>query len=81
MKVNDFLWEIIDNGLYLLHLLAAIFIGVSAVACPIWLGMIHAEIKGIREHLKPCECKPDDGPGPVLPRVLPRVRRLGEEAD
>ena len=61
MKVTDVVWEIIDNGLYVLHLVAVLFISVSAVACPIWLGMIHSEL--------------------VLPRVLPRVRRIGEEAE
>lgn len=81
MKVTDIVWELIDNGLYLLHLIAVIMIGVSAVACPIWLGMIHVELKGIREQIKPCECRRDNGPGPVLPRVLPRLRRIGEEAD
>jgi hypothetical protein len=43
--------------------------------------MIHAELVAIREQVKPCKCRHDDGPGPVLPRVLPRVRRIGEEAD
>ena len=80
MKVTDVVWEIIDNGLYVLHLVAVLFIGVSAVACPIWLGMIHAELVAIREQIKAVEIKPDDGPGPVLPRVLPRLRRIGEEA-
>jgi hypothetical protein len=81
MRFADVLWEILDNGLYVLHLIAVIMIGLSAVACPIWLGMIHTEIKGLREQVKPCECRHDDGPGPVLPRVLPRVRRIGEGAD
>jgi hypothetical protein len=81
MRITDVVWEIIDNGLYLLHLIAVLFIGVSAVACPIWLGMIHGELVAIREQIKAVELKPDDGPAPVLPRVLPRVRRIGEEAE
>jgi hypothetical protein len=81
MKFADVVWEIIDNGLYVLHLVAVLFIGVSAVACPLWLGMIYGELKGIRQELTRCECKPADDPGPVLPRVLPRLRRLGEEVD
>jgi hypothetical protein len=81
MKITDVVWEIIDNGLYVLHLVAVLFIGLSAVACPIWLGMIHAELVAIREQMKADECKPEEGPGPVLPRVLPRVRRIGEEAE
>jgi hypothetical protein len=80
VKLSEIIWEVVDNGLYVLHLVAVLFIGVSAVPCPVWLGMIHAELKGIREQLKPCGCNSDDRPGPPLPRVLPRVRRLGEEA-
>jgi hypothetical protein len=81
MKFSDLLWEIIDNGLYLLHVIAALVVAVAAIACPVWLAMIHNEVLAIREQIKPCECQRDDGPGPVLPRVLPRVRRIGEEAD
>jgi hypothetical protein len=81
MKVTDVVWEVIDNGLYVMHLIAVLFIGVSAVACPIWLGMIHRELVAIRDEIRAIEIKPDDGPGPVLPRVLPRLRRLGEEAE
>jgi len=82
MKLFDVVWEVIDNGLYLAHLLAIVFIGVAAVACPIWLGMIHAELVALRGEVAPCrcDCRDDDGPGPVLPRVLPRLRRIGEEA-
>ena len=80
MRMSDVVWEIIDNSLYVLHLFAMLFIGLSALACPIWLGMIHSELVAIRQQNKPCECKHDDGPGPVLPRVLPRLRRIGEEA-
>jgi hypothetical protein len=81
MRVNDVLWEIIDNGLYLFHVIAVLFIGLSAVACPIWLGMIHRELVAIRDEIRAIEIKPDDCPGPVLPRVLPRLRRIGEEAE
>jgi len=80
MRITDVVWEIIDNGLYVMHLVAVLFIGVSAVACPIWLGMIHADLVAIRDEIRAIEIKPDQGPGPVLPRVLPRVRRIGEEA-
>jgi hypothetical protein len=82
VKFFDLVWEVIDNGLYLAHLLAIVFIGVAAVACPIWLGMIHAELVALRGEVPPCqcECHHADGPGPVLPRVLPRLRRIGEEA-
>jgi hypothetical protein len=44
--------------------------------------MIHAELVAMRGEVAPCrcDCRHDDGPGPILPRVLPRLRRLGEEA-
>jgi hypothetical protein len=78
MKFSDLLWEIIDNSMFLLHLIAALVVAVAAIACPVWLAMIHSEVVSIREQIKPCECRREDGPGPVLPRVLPRVRRIGE---
>jgi hypothetical protein len=78
MKFSDLLWEIVDNGLYVLHLIAILMVMLAAVACPIWLAMIHEEVVALREQVKPCECRREDGPGPVLPRVLPRVRRIGE---
>lgn len=81
MKFSDVLWEIIDNGMYVLHLSAVLLIGLSAIACPLWLSMIHREMKQMREEFRPCECRHDDRPVPVLPRVLPRLRRVGEEAD
>jgi hypothetical protein len=81
MKISDLIWETIDNGLFLLHILAVFVFLLAAVACPIWLNMIHAELVAIREQVKPCECNRDDGPGPVLPRVLPRLRRIGEGVD
>jgi hypothetical protein len=51
------------------------------VACPVLLYSILFQIREIGKSIPPaCECR-HDGPGPVLPRVLPRVRRIGEEAD
>lgn len=81
MKFTEFLWEMVDNGLFLLHTVAVLVALLAAVACPIWLNMIHAELVAIREQLKPCSCSHEDGPGPVLPRVLPRLRRIGEGAE
>lgn len=81
MKFSDMLWEIVDNGLYLLHVIAVLVFLLAAVACPMWLGMIHRELVALREQVKPCECRHSDGPGPVLPRVLPRARRIGEEVE
>ena len=81
MKISDIVWEIVDNGLYVLNLAAIGLVALSAIACPMWLGMIHRELVAIRETVRPCECQHDDGPGPVLPRVLPRLRRIGEEAE
>lgn len=82
MKFADVLWEIVDNGLYLANVVAVVVIGLAAIACPLWLGMIHREIVAIREMIKPCQCSArEDKPCPVLPRVLPRMRRIGEEAE
>jgi len=78
----DWVWELLDNALYLLHLAAIVLVGLAAIACPIYLQQIHADLLAIREEVRPCECRhrDDDGPGPILPRVLPRLRRIGEEA-
>jgi hypothetical protein len=81
MKLSDFVWEIVDNGLYVLNLAAVGLVALSAIACPMWLAMIHQELVEIRENVRPCECRHEDVPGPVLPRVLPRLRRIGEEAE
>jgi hypothetical protein len=82
MKWTDWVWELLDNALYVLHLAAIVLVGLAAIACPIYLQQIHADLLAIREEVRPCECRhrDDDGPGPVLPRVLPRLRRIGEEA-
>jgi hypothetical protein len=81
MRFADFLWELMDNTLYAMHLAAVLCLGTSAVACPVLLYSLLLEIRELRTQIpKSCECR-HDGPGPVLPRVLPRVRRIGEEAD
>ena len=81
MKFADFLWELMDSALYAMHLFAVLALGTSAVACPVLLYSLLIEIRELRTQIpKSCECR-HDGPGPVLPRVLPRVRRIGEEAD
>jgi hypothetical protein len=83
MKWTDWLWELIDTGLYLAHLALVVLLTASAIACPALLWLLLAEAREIRAAIPPaCECRhhvrEDDGPGPVLPRVLPRVRRIGE---
>jgi hypothetical protein len=81
MKISDFVWEMMDNALYIMHLFAVVCVGASAVACPVLLYSLLVEIRELRKEVPPaCECQ-HDGPGPVLPRVLPRLRRIGEEAD
>jgi hypothetical protein len=81
MRFADFLWELMDNALYVMHLFAVLCLGASAVACPVLLYTLLVEVRELRKELpKSCECR-HDGPGPVLPRVLPRLRRIGEEAD
>jgi hypothetical protein len=80
----DWLWELLDNALYLLHLAAVLLVVAAAVACPLLLWRISEGVRflSLREVPPPCECHchHDAGPGPVLPRVLPRLRRIGEEA-
>jgi len=87
---TDWLWEAIDTGLYLAHLALVVLLTASAIACPVLLWLIRTEVRDLREHVGPGvtvidieeQCRHcDDGPGPVLPRVLPRVRRIGEGAE
>ena len=81
MKISDFVWEMMDNALYIMHLFAVVCVGASAIACPVLLYAILFQIREIGKSIPPaCECR-HDGPGPALPRVLPRLRRIGEEAD
>ena len=83
MTWTDRLWELLDNALYVLHLAAVVLVVAAAVACPLLLWRISEGVRflSLRE-VTPCqcECRHADGPGPVLPRVLPRLRRIGEEA-
>jgi hypothetical protein len=82
MKLSDFVWEAMDNALYIMHLFAVVCVGASAIACPVLLYAILFQILEIGKSVPPaCECRHEDGPGPVLPRVLPRLRRIGEEAE
>jgi len=82
VKLADVVWEVMDNALYVLHLCAILLLSAAAVAVPALLWQVRDEIRALRAEMpQPCQCGHDDGPGPVLPRVLPRVRRIGEEAD
>lgn len=82
--MRTWLWFLIDTGWFLVTLTVTILAGVAIVATPIWLQLIHGELVAIRGGQLPCQCRrcdcDGDGPGPVLPRVLPRLRRIGEEA-
>jgi hypothetical protein len=81
MKISDIVWEIMDTSLYIMHMAAVLCLGVSAVACPVLLYVILSEVRELRKEIpESCECW-HDKPGPVLPRVLPRLRRIGEEAE
>jgi hypothetical protein len=81
MRISDFVWEVMDTSLYIIHMTAVLCVGASAVACPVLLYFILSEICELRTQIpKSCECR-HDGPVPVLPRVLPRLRRIGEEAE
>jgi hypothetical protein len=88
MKWTDIVWELLDNALYLLHLAAVVLVLGAAIACPVLLWLLLVEVRDVRKHVEKdvtviephCRRCDPDGPGPVLPRVLPRLRRLGEEA-
>ena len=81
MKISDVVWEFMDCSLYIMHMIAVLCLGVSAVACPALLYLLLSEVRELRTEIPdPCECW-HDKPGPVLPRVLPRLRRIGEEAE
>jgi hypothetical protein len=80
--IRAWLWFLIDTGWFLLTAAATVLVCVAMASTPIWLGLIHAELVALRGEVTPCrcDCRDADGPGPILPRVLPRLRRLGEEA-
>lgn len=80
--MRQWMWFIIDTGWFLLTVAVTILAGVAIVATPIWLQLIHGELVAIRGGLVPCQCRhcDADGTGPILPRVLPRLRNLREEA-
>jgi len=59
--------------------IAVLVVACAIVACPIYLHLIHVELTQIRK--QPASCRCNDGPGPVLPRVFPRLRNLGEVED
>jgi|LakMenEpi03Aug12_release.lakeMendotaPanAssembly.Ray.scaffolds.fasta_scaffold5656796_1 hypothetical protein len=73
------MWFLIDTGWFLVTAAATVLTVVALIATPIWLGLIHRELVALRGEVIPCRCECDDGPGPVLPRVLPRLRNLREE--
>ena len=79
MTMLDHVWEVVDNALMLCCCIAVLVVSASALACPIYLHLIYAELVQIREQSATCKCS--DGPGPVLARVLPRLRNLGEADD
>lgn len=83
MTWTDWLWELLDNALYLLHMAAVLLVAAAAIECPLLLWQIRGELSVIRDcaqkDVTVIDVRPD-GPGPVLPRVLPRLRNLREEA-
>ena len=83
MTWTDWLWEAIDNGLFLAHCVLVVALLAFCVVTPGLLWLTLEEVRAIRDELPAgCRCRQrdEDGPGPVLPRVLPRLRRIGEEA-
>lgn len=78
----DLLWEFIDNALFLAHCVLVVALLAFCVATPGLLWLTLEEVRAIRDELPlGCDCRrcDDDGPGPILPRVLPRLRNLREE--
>lgn len=81
MTMLDHVWEVVDNALMLCCCVAMLVVSASALACPIYLHWIHAELVHIREQSAERKCSEDSHPCPVLPRVMPRLRNLGEADD
>ena len=81
MKISDFVWEVIDNALFIGHIATLVVVTAFCGAVSVMLWFLLDEVRGIRAEMPAaCECHHrDDGPGPALPRVLPRIRRIGEE--
>jgi hypothetical protein len=82
--MRAFFWFLADMGWFLATATLSLLVACAVVATPIWLGLIYAEVQAIRAEHAVCDCHcgrrcDDDGPGPVLPRVLPRLRNLREE--
>ena len=69
--MSDFLWEILDNALYVGHWLAVIGVIVAAVACPALLWQIRDEIRRRPSH--ECHCRRDVPEAPKHDR--PRLWR------
>lgn len=75
MRLADWCWEIVDNGVYALSVVACVVLAVSAGACPTILLEIRHELQELRaavEKIQTCECK-------CRPHLLPRLR--GEVED
>lgn len=79
MSVWEWFSHAVDNALMALHCAGVLLVCTSAVACPVYLHLIYAELSQGRQQHASCKC--GDERCPVLPRVLPRVRGIGEEAD
>jgi len=81
VKLGDFVWELIDNALFIAHITTIVVVVAFCGAVSAMLWFLLDEVRGIRAEMPAsCECRHiDQGPGPILPRVLPRVRRIGEE--
>lgn len=75
MSWADWLWELLDNGVYAVTVVACVIMAVSAGATPAILLAIRQEVRELRtavDAIKPCQCRP---------HLLPLPRRIGEEAD
>ena len=74
----DRIWNLIDDCLFYILAVVVLIAAAAITACPALLWRIDGRLATAGR----CECRHRDeaGPGPVLPRVLPRVRNLREEA-
>lgn len=48
MKLVDAVWNLIDNGVYLLHVAACVLLAYAAIACPLFLRDLADEVRRLR---------------------------------
>jgi len=75
MTWTDWLWEVIDTGLFAAHIFLIVLLTASAIACPLLLWSIRCDLYIIRDSVQKdvtvIDVRPDS-PGPH--RVLPMAQ-------